>query len=98
MAPLPTIPEQVEMPLIRTQGLSSEEAAARLSQYGLNEPTPVKRGASIRELLILFLNPLVVILLVASFASLLLGDTTDSLIILVLVLLGVSINFSQTYR
>jgi Mg2+-importing ATPase len=98
MAPLPTIPEQVELPAISSQGLSSEQAAARLSQFGLNDPTPVKRGASIRELLILFLNPLVIILLVASFASLLLGDTTDSLIILVLVLLGVSINFGQTYR
>jgi P-type Mg2+ transporter len=98
MAPLPTVPEQIETPTIGPQGLSSQEAAARLSQYGLNDPTPVKRGASIREMLILFLNPLVVILLVASFASLLLGDTTDSLIILVLVLLGVSINFGQTYR
>jgi magnesium-transporting ATPase (P-type) len=80
------------------QGLSSQDAAARLSQYGLNDPTPLKRSASIRELLILFLNPLVIILLVASLASLLLGDATDSVIILVLVLLGVSINFVQTYR
>jgi P-type Mg2+ transporter len=95
---LPTAPAQVERPSIMPQGLSSQDAAARLSQYGLNDPTPLKRSASIRELLILFLNPLVIILLVASLASLLLGDATDSLIILVLVLLGVLINFVQTYR
>lgn len=80
------------------EGLSSQEAAARLSQYGPNDPAPRKHGASIRELVFLFLNPLIVILLIASLASALLGDATDSLIILVLVLLGVSINFVQTYR
>ena len=97
MGPLPGIAMQGESPTM-TQGISSQEAVARLSQYGPNDPTRVKRGASVRELLILFLNPLVVILLVASLASMVLGDTTDALIILVLVLLGVSINFGQTYR
>jgi len=95
---LPSVPAKVEAPAIGPQGLSSQDAAVRLSQYGLNDPTPVKRGASIRELLILFLNPLVIILLVASLASFLLRDATDGLIILILVLLGVSINFGQTYR
>lgn len=51
----------------------------------VEHPAPIKRGASIRELLILFLNPLVIILLVASFVSLLLGKTMDSVIPLVLV-------------
>jgi P-type Mg2+ transporter len=95
---LPTTPTQIERPSILPQGLSSQEAAARLSQYGLNDPAPLKRSASIRELLILFLNPLVIILMVASLASLVLGNATDSVIILVLVLLGVSINFVQTQR
>ena len=92
------IPTQAERPPIVLQGLSTEEAAARLSKYGPNDPTPVKRGAPIRELLVLFLNPLVMILLIASLASFILGDATDSVIILVLVLLGISINFAQTYR
>ncbi len=98
MSSLSTAPDHVDSPASTRQGLSSQEAAARLSQYGPNDPAPVKRGASVRELVMLFLNPLVIILLIASFASLLLGETTDSLIILVLVLLGVSINFAQTYR
>jgi Mg2+-importing ATPase len=79
-------------------GLSSAEAAERLSQYGPNDPTPVRRGAAVLELLGLFLNPLVVILLVAGLVSFLLGNRADAAIILVMVLLGVSINFVQTYR
>jgi len=81
-----------------TSGLSSGEAADRLSQYGPNEPAPAKSGAAITELLLLFLNPLVIILLVASLASFFLGDPADALIILVIVLLSVLINFVQTYR
>ncbi|HTR48792.1 MAG TPA: magnesium-translocating P-type ATPase [Verrucomicrobiae bacterium] len=79
-------------------GLSSAEAAERLDQYGPNEPAPAKSGAAITELLMLFLNPLVVILLVAALASVFLGDAADALIILVIVLLSVLVNFVQTYR
>ncbi len=80
------------------RGLSSRQAAERLSKYGPNDPAPVKRGAAVIELLLLFVNPLVVILLIASVVSFILGNATDAVIILVMVLLGVSINFIQTYR
>ena len=90
--------KQVEEPSDASKGLSSQEAATRLSQYGPNDPAPAKHGSSARELLLLFLNPLVVILLIASLASFILGDAADSVIILVLVSLGVTINFVQTYR
>jgi P-type Mg2+ transporter len=80
------------------RGLSSQEASARLSQYGPNEPAPVKHGAALFELLVLFLNPLVIILLIASLVSFVLKDVADAAIILVMVLLGVTINFVQTYR
>jgi P-type Mg2+ transporter len=79
-------------------GLSSAEAETRLDQFGPNEPAPAKRSSAVLELLLLFLNPLVVILLVAALASLVLGDASDALIIIVMVLLGVAINFIQTYR
>jgi len=85
-------------PTVVPNGLTSAEAAARLARYGPNDPTTVKRGAAITELLVLFLNPLVIILLVASLISLVLGDAPDATIILVMVLLGVAINFFQTYR
>jgi P-type Mg2+ transporter len=80
------------------QGLTTSEAEKRLEQYGPNDPAPVRRAAAVIELLLLFLNPLVVLLLVSSFVSFLLGDRTSATIILAIVLVGVSINFAQTYR
>ena len=80
------------------KGLSSQEAERLREQYGWNEPAKAKRGATALELVFLFLNPLVIILLVASLASLLLGDATDAVVIFVIVLLGVLISFVQTYR
>ena len=79
-------------------GLTSQEAQDRLSRFGPNDPTPVRRGALIQELLILFVNPLVVILLFAGIVSGMLGQKADAGIIIVMVLLGISINFVQTYR
>ena len=79
-------------------GLSSEQAKERLAEFGPNDPTPVRHGALALELLTLFLNPLVVILLVASLISAFLGQPVDAAIIFVVVLLGATINFIQTYR
>lgn len=81
-----------------SRGLTSQEAADRLSQYGPNDPATGKRGAAVIELLVLFLNPLVIILLLASLVSFILGNAADAGIILVIVLFSVSINFFQTYR
>ncbi|MGC0775108.1 MAG: magnesium-translocating P-type ATPase [Candidatus Acidiferrum sp.] len=80
------------------KGLNSQEAADRLKRFGVNEPASVNRGKAVTELLVLFLNPLVIILLVASLLSFILGDAADAGIILVIVLLSISINFLQTYR
>ncbi|HXU21212.1 MAG TPA: magnesium-translocating P-type ATPase [Verrucomicrobiae bacterium] len=92
------VPRCEQLPPTMTQGLSSEEAAARLAEYGPNDATPKKHAETALELLRLFLNPLVSILLIASLASFLLGDKADATLILVIVLLSVSINFVQTYR
>src|SRR5690349_6007053 len=80
------------------QGLSSREAEARLAQFGPNDPAPSRRRSGIVQLLILFLNPLVLILLIAAAASALLGERVDASIITVVVVVGVAINFAQTYR
>jgi Mg2+-importing ATPase len=93
-----SLQENADHPMTASSGLTGKEADERLSQYGPNDPTPVPRGVLVRELLILFLNPLVIILLFASFASGILGQRIDAGIIFVMVVLGVSINFAQTYR
>jgi Mg2+-importing ATPase len=58
----------------------------------------VRHGALFQELLLLFVNPLVVILLIAAIASGILGQRIDAGIIILMVLLGIAINFAQTYR
>jgi P-type Mg2+ transporter len=97
LSPIASAEQQQTAPSL-LQGLSSQQATARLSEFGPNEPAPVKRGAAVFELLVLFVNPLVIILLVASVVSFILGNRTDAAIIFAMVLLGVSVNFVQTYR
>src|SRR5713101_459748 len=79
-------------------GLTSVEATRRLAEYGPNEPAPVRRLSSVVQLLHLFANPLVAILLVASAIAGTLGQPVDALIIVTMVVLGVAINFWQSYR
>jgi P-type Mg2+ transporter len=79
-------------------GLSNAEAARRLAEYGPNEPAPVRRLSAFVQLLHLFANPLVIILLVASAIAGSLGQPVDAVIIVTMVVLGVAINFWQSYR
>ena len=79
-------------------GLTSAEAAQRLAQFGPNEPVVIHRLAALAQLLRLFMNPLVAILLVASVMSAALGQVVDAVIIVTIITLSVSINFWQGYR
>jgi Mg2+-importing ATPase len=80
------------------QGLSGDEAARRLAEYGPNEAAPIHRLSALLQLGQLFANPLVIILLVASAISGALGQRADAMIIITMVVLGVAINFWQSYR
>jgi Mg2+-importing ATPase len=80
------------------QGLTTEEALARLKAVGPNEPARARHGAGVVRLALLFANPLVIILLVASAVSAVVREVTSAVIIVVMVLLNVAINFFQTYR
>ena len=79
-------------------GLTSQEGEARLSEYGPNDPSSTHRGALRFELLHLFLNPLVIILLVASAISAILDQKIEAEIIFVIVTFSATIDFVQTYR
>lgn len=78
------------------QGLTNEEARKRLDTSGPNEAIEVKRHSGLVQFLRLFLNPLVLILLIASSVSLVLGDRINASIILAIVLLSNVLNFVQT--
>jgi Mg2+-importing ATPase len=80
------------------RGLSTPEAIDLLADVGPNEPVRVRPLSNALQFLKLFVNPLVVILIVASGISALLGQTSDAVIIVTMVLLGVAINFWQGYR
>ena len=59
-------------------GLSAAEARARLKRIGPNEPAPPRRFEALRELGAFLLNPLVLILLVASAVSAAFGQVVSS--------------------
>ncbi|HYM23035.1 MAG TPA: magnesium-translocating P-type ATPase, partial [Vicinamibacterales bacterium] len=78
--------------------MTSAEALRRLQEYGPNEPVVIDRLSGVVQLLRLFGNPLVLILLAASGIAIAVGQRTDALIISTIVLVGIGINFWQTYR
>lgn len=83
---------------LRSTGLTQVEAKRRFTQFGPNEPAPVRRTAPLVQLLLLLANPLAIILLVASGISAALGQVINASIIIAMVLFSVTLNFIQTYR
>jgi P-type Mg2+ transporter len=80
------------------EGLSSAEAARRLTETGPNETTAGSRWSGLAELLSGLANPLVLILLVAGVVSGVLGELVNAALIITMVLLSVAVNFIQSYR
>jgi len=89
---------QGDMPANAGAGLSTTEARLRFSKIGPNEPVSLRRASSLVQILLLFLNPLAIILLAASAISAALGEILNASIIAVMVLLSAALNFIQTYR
>jgi len=79
-------------------GLTTEEARKGLSRYGPNEPTAVWRGATLQQMLVFLANPLVLILLVASIITAILGEVLNASIIITMIILSIALNFFQTFR
>jgi P-type Mg2+ transporter len=79
-------------------GLTADEARRRLGEVGPNEPARAPRTAGLVQILLLLANPLVIILLIASAASAILGERVNAAIIALMVGLSVMLNFVQTYR
>ena len=79
-------------------GLTTVQAEALLRKFGPNDPLPSCRRFGALDLVLLFANPLVIILLIAGLVSALLGEPANAAIITIVVLLSIAINFAQTYR
>jgi P-type Mg2+ transporter len=80
------------------KGLTSEDARQKLKEVGPNELGAVQRLTGLKQLLLLFTNPLVLILLVASIVSAVFGEVLDASIIIVIVSLSIALNYFQTNR
>ena len=79
-------------------GLTAQEAARRLKEYGFNELSQQQIKGAWRILWEQLSDTLVVILLVASVVSGLLGDYKDAIGILTIVVLIALLGWSQEYR
>ncbi len=80
------------------QGLTSDDADARLHEYGPNSLARESRFTSLRMFLHFLTNPLVIILLIASIVTLILGERLNAGIIIAMVFLSVFLNFFQEYQ
>jgi len=81
-----------------TAGLGTDEARRRFTAIGPNEPISSRRTSGLIQILLLFVNPLAIILLVASAISAAVGELINASIIALMVLLSAALNFVQTYR
>jgi len=80
------------------QGLSEEEARRRVERYGPNELRKEERASPFALFLNQFKNTLIVILLVATVLSALVGEIVDAGIILAIVVFSTVLGFVQEHR
>ena len=76
-------------------GISSAQAEAQLAKYGANILGTSKQTSDLRLLARQFLSPIVLILVAATILALVLGDTLDSSIILIIIVISGLLGFFQ---
>ncbi|MGD9782458.1 MAG: cation-translocating P-type ATPase [Kiritimatiellia bacterium] len=98
-APHTRKPEEVLADLrTSSDGLSAAEAAARLAIHGPNELRETISRPAWKMLLAQFVEPMILILVAAAFLSFGLGDVTEGIAILAIVVLFGVLGFVQEYR
>jgi Ca2+-transporting ATPase len=80
------------------KGLSNEEAERRLSEFGYNELKEKKGVTPLQIFLNQFKDVFVIMLIVATIISFLIGETVDAITIAVIVILNSVVGFIQEYR
>ena len=79
-------------------GLNAAEVARRVTEHGPNELVE-RRGKSPWAILLeQFTGIMVVILMISAVVSIILGETIDALVILIIVVLNAVLGFTQEYR
>lgn len=77
------------------QGLSTAEAGKRLTKYGYNEFAPPKRETLWQKFIDQFKDFLILILIAASVISIAIGEITDALVIIAIVILNAVLGVFQ---
>jgi len=85
-------------PAASPKGLSTEEAEARIAQYGFNEIARERPISPLGRLWSHLKNPLVILLSILALVSWLTGDLRAATVILVMVILGVVLRYFQEMR
>ena len=83
---------------VSIKGLTSQQAQERLVQYGPNELKKEKGKSPLKLLLGQFTDILMIILLIATGLSIVVGEATDAIIILAIVIASATLGFTQEYR
>lgn len=81
-----------------SQGLSTEEAAKRLREYGPNELKEKKKKTHLMMFLDQFRDFMILVLIAAAIVSGVIGELSDTIAIIVIVVLNAIIGFVQEYR
>ena len=79
-------------------GLDQNEANERLAKYGKNELIEDKKDHPIKLFFMQFVDILIALLILAAIAAFFVGETVDSIVILIVVILNAVIGFIQEYR
>ena len=93
-----TAEETLAITLSSPDGLSSAEATVRLNTYGHNIIESKRRNSPFKLLFQQFQNVLIIILLIATALSALLGHGLESVAIAVIVVFAVLLGFIQEYK
>ncbi|MFI1337567.1 cation-translocating P-type ATPase [Streptomyces sp. NPDC020845] len=81
-----------------TEGVSGEEAARRLGEYGANVVAQERRTPVWRRVLQQLRDPLIVVLLVAAVLTLATGDLPDAAVILLVITVNTTVGVVQEVR
>jgi len=79
-------------------GIDNISAAQRLEEYGKNQITDKKKKTVFRMLLHQLSDFMILILIAAAVISGIIGDVTDTVIILAIIMLNAAVGFIQEYR
>jgi len=82
----------------RATGIDNRIAAERLSEYGKNEIEDKKKQTILQMLLHQLTDFMILVLIAVAILSGILGDLTDTLIILAIIVINAAVGFIQEYR